>query len=129
MEPPMATSGSEVSTWVSVSPAGLWEVRRKWIGQRKGGVHTPLLGSICKVRASHKENTQPQNSDLAEPEISGHYVMVTEHPRCPDSVLQVPLDRWVGLRLGEGQCDIIEACLEGMRAGETCQVSFNSNFV
>ena len=50
---------------------------------------------------------------------------ITEAPafqRCQDSVLQVPLGDWTTLRLGEGQCDITEACVEGMRAGEKCEV-------
>lgn len=42
--------------------------------------------------------------------------------RCQDSVLQVPLCEWTTLRLGEGQCDITEACVERMRAGEKCEV-------
>ncbi|MEQ2242431.1 hypothetical protein ILYODFUR_035793 [Ilyodon furcidens] len=39
-----------------------------------------------------------------------------------DALLQVPLGDWTTLRLGEGQCDITEACLEGMRAGEKCEI-------
>ena len=42
--------------------------------------------------------------------------------RCQDTVLQTPLGDWTTLRLGEGQCDVTEACLEGMRAGEKCEV-------
>ncbi|XP_062871922.1 FK506-binding protein-like [Trichomycterus rosablanca] len=127
----MATTSEEgVTTWVSVSPAGLWEVQRKWIGQRKGGDHTPLLGSICKILVSlqndPKQNTQPQTLNKTEPVVSSESVKVTEHPRSPDSVLQVPLDSWVLLRMGEGHCDIIEACLEGMRAGETGQLTVNA---
>lgn len=44
-------------------------------------------------------------------------------PRCQDSFLQIPLGEWTVLKLGEGQCDITESCLEGMRAGEKCQVN------
>uniref|UniRef100_A0A087X5K1 FKBP prolyl isomerase like n=1 Tax=Poecilia formosa TaxID=48698 RepID=A0A087X5K1_POEFO len=44
--------------------------------------------------------------------------------RRQDAVLQVPLGDWTTLRLGEGQCDITEACLEGMRAGEKCEPSY-----
>ncbi|KAL7864725.1 hypothetical protein AOLI_G00161450 [Acnodon oligacanthus] len=69
--------------WISVSPAGLWEVQRRWTEERKKGDDTPQMGSVCKIR--------------------------------------VPLDRWVLLRMGEGQCDIVESCLEGMRAGESCE--------
>lgn len=113
------------TAWISVSPSGLWEVHRRWMGERKRGDDTPLLGSVCKIRVRFKDhtedNTQPLNSDETEP--AGGSFQVIEYPRSPDSVLQVPLDRWMVLRVGEGQCDIIESCLEGMRAGETCKVS------
>lgn len=46
--------------------------------------------------------------------------------RSQDSVLQVPLSVWTTLRLGEGQCDVTEACLERMRAGEKCEVRANT---
>lgn len=114
-------------SWISVSPGGLWEVYRRWKGERKRGDNTPLLGSICKIRVRHKnhteDDTQPLSSNEAEPAVSDSSVQVTDYLRSPDSVLQVPLDRWMVLRMGEGQCDIIEGCLEGMRAGETCEVS------
>lgn len=45
--------------------------------------------------------------------------------RRPDAVLQVPLGEWMTLRFGEGQCDVTEACLEGMRAGDKCEVRFS----
>lgn len=115
------------TSWLSVSPSGLWEVHRKWKGERKRGDDTPLLGSICKIRVRLKnhteDNPQPFGSDETVPAVSDGFVQVTEYPRSQDSVLQVPLDRWMVLRMGEGQCDIIEGCLEGMRAGETCEVS------
>lgn len=47
----------------------------------------------------------------------------TTFPRCLESVLQVPLGNWTVLRLGEGQCDVTESCVERMRAGEECEVS------
>lgn len=46
----------------------------------------------------------------------------TTFVRCLDSVLQVPVGDWTTIRFGEGQCDITEACVERMRAGETCEV-------
>lgn len=49
----------------------------------------------------------------------------TAFPRCLDSVLQVPLGDWITLRLGDGQCDITERCVEGMTAGEKCEVRVN----
>ncbi|XP_036448215.1 FK506-binding protein-like [Colossoma macropomum] len=112
--------------WISVSPAGLWEVQRRWTEERKKGDDTPLLGSVCKIRVSLKnhteQNTQTQNPNEPEPAVGDDSdIPVTQHPRSQDSVLQVPLDRWVLLRMGEGQCDIVESCLEGMRAGESCE--------
>ncbi|XP_053500242.1 FK506-binding protein-like [Ictalurus furcatus] len=114
------------TSWISVSPSGLWEVHRRWKGERKRGDNTPLLGSVCKIKVclkNHTEdnNTQPLSSNDTESAVGVSSVQVTEHPRSQDSVLQVPLDRWMVLRVGEGQCDVIEGCLEGMRAGETCE--------
>lgn len=97
------------------------------MGKRKQGDNTPLLGSICKIRVRLKngteDNTQHLSLNEAESAVSGSSVQVTEYPRSPDLVLQVPLDRWMVLRMGEGQCDITESCLEGMTAGENCEVS------
>lgn len=61
-------------------------------------------------------SVQPLN-DITE-------AMVTVFSRCRESVIQVPLVDWTVLRLGEGQCDITEACVERMRAGEKCEVRF-----
>lgn len=85
----------------------------------------PSLGSLCRVRVqlqvqmdgslSEKSNVKSAFGDATE-------LAVTPFPRCQDSVLQVPVGEWITLRLGEGQCDVTEACLEGMRAGEKCEV-------
>ncbi|KAI4886426.1 hypothetical protein NFI96_015348, partial [Prochilodus magdalenae] len=108
--------------WISVSPAGLWEVRRRWVAERKQGDDTPLMGSICKIRVCLKSQTEEETQNDTEPAVTDESdIEVTQHPRSHDSVLQVPLDRWVLLRMGEGQCDIVESCLEGMRAGESCE--------
>lgn len=122
------------SSWISASPRGLWEIHRRWKGDRKrGGDNTPLLGSICKIRVSFKnhaeDKSQPLSSSESEPAVSDSCVQVTEYPRSADSVLQVPLDRWMVLRMGEGQCEVIEGCLEGMGAGETCEVSVRLQLV
>ena len=96
--------------------------------------YCPRLGSVCQVRVQLKtymDETEGSvhdrgNERLSDPpdrsvaEITE--AMETAFPRCQDSVLQVPLGDWTMLRLGEGQCDITEACLEGMRAGEKCEV-------
>ncbi len=49
-------------------------------------------------------------------------IVATVFPRQDNSVLQVPLGEWITLRLGEGQCDVTEACVERMTAGEKCEV-------
>ncbi|KAL4622605.1 FK506-binding protein-like isoform X1 [Arapaima gigas] len=41
---------------------------------------------------------------------------------CPSGLLEIPLSQWVYLRMGEGQCDVVETCIEGMRAGEKCEL-------
>ena len=69
--------------------------------------------------ASEKRNEKlPVQPDQSVTEVTE----ATAFPRCQDSVLQVPLGDWTTLRLGEGQCDITEACVEGMRAREKCEV-------
>ena len=60
------------------------------------------------------------HSDQSATELTE--AVVTAFQRSQDSVLQVPLGEWTTLRLGEGQCDVTEACLEGMGAGENCEV-------
>ncbi|XP_074500378.1 FK506-binding protein-like [Sebastes fasciatus] len=132
-------------SWVSVCPRGLWKVQIKQT--HKGSQQTvsnsgddascpssyyPRLGSVCRVRVRHKANLDEAESLVSEngngelsvqPDQS--VTEVTEaaaFPRCQDSVLQVPLGDWTTLRLGEGQCDITEACVERMRAGEKCEI-------
>ena len=58
---------------------------------------------------------------MAEPTQEGS----TSYPRSHLSALQVPLSDWTTLRLGEGQCDVTEACVERMRAQEKCEVGDN----
>lgn len=94
----------------------------------------PRLGSLCRVRVCLKANLDETGcpvSDEGDEKLSicsdQPITELTEVParafqRCQSSVLQVPLDDWTMLRLGEGQCDITEACVEGMRAEEQCEV-------
>lgn len=121
------------TSWISVSPGGLWEVHRRWKDDRKPGDDTPLLGSICKIRVRLKNYTEDRSQPLSlsetEPVVSDSSVQLTEFPRSADSALQVPLNSWVVLCVGEGQCDIVESCLEGMRTGETCEVSVRLQLV
>ncbi|TWW56695.1 hypothetical protein D4764_08G0006820 [Takifugu flavidus] len=46
----------------------------------------------------------------------------TAFSRRQDCVIQVPVGDWTTIRFGEGQCDITEACVERMRAGETSEI-------
>ncbi|XP_040007942.1 FK506-binding protein-like isoform X2 [Xiphias gladius] len=139
--------GVDVTSWVSVCPRGLWKVQQK--RTRKEGQQTvaysgdvtssssgyfPRLGSLCRVRVRLKANmdeTESSVSDHGNEKLSVQpdqtvtevtEAVETAFPRCQDSVLQVLLGDWTTLRLGEGQCDITEACLEGMRAGEKCEI-------
>lgn len=120
-------------SWVSVCPGGLWEVQRKWTGERKKGFVTPFLGSVCKVRVHLKgsivKDPMTQQSDKSEESTSPSAVQAASYPRTPETVLQVPLEEWVLLRVGEGQCDVIEACLDGMKVGEVCEVSEKHTYI
>lgn len=94
----------------------------------------PRLGSLCRVcvrvKADLDETASPEpekgndnlsiQPDQAVTEVTD--TVTSPFPRCQNSVLQVPLGDWITLKLGEGQCDITEACVEGMRAGEKCEV-------
>ncbi|XP_076022804.1 FK506-binding protein-like isoform X2 [Genypterus blacodes] len=92
----------------------------------------PRLGSLCRVRVRLKadgdktESPEAENGNLSVPparavsELTDE--VITTFTRCLDSVLQVPLGDWITLKLGEGQCDVTEACVEGMRAGEECEI-------
>nr|XP_020472183.1 FK506-binding protein-like isoform X2 [Monopterus albus] len=136
--------GIDVMSWVSVCPEGLWKVQKKGICKESqqtvcnlGGIKSgccPRLGSLCRIRVQLHSNmvdtqssvTDKRNeklSDQADQSVSEFAETVeTAFSRCRDSVLQVSLGDWTTLRLGEGQCDITEACLEGMRAKEKCEI-------
>lgn len=99
----------------------------------------PGLGSLCRVRVclrlsgekskSTKEHAMERFPSFEEdreiPSDDIAKAMPTTFPRCLESVLQVPLGHWTVLRLGEGQCDVTESCVERMRAGEKCEVRFS----
>ncbi|XP_019951543.1 FK506-binding protein-like [Paralichthys olivaceus] len=130
----------DVTSWVSVCPGGLWKVQQKRTCKKSQAVsHSgdgrscssslcPRLGSLCRVRVRLKANideTETSESDEGNEKLSVTEVpevVGTSFPRSRDSALQLPLGDWITLRLGEGQCDITEACLEGMRAGEKCEI-------
>ncbi|KAK2885708.1 hypothetical protein QQF64_020865 [Cirrhinus molitorella] len=119
------------TSWISACPGGLWEVRRRRLGERQRGDITPMMGSLCKVKVWRstvtEENTQHSASQEQESTVSvDSSEQATSYARSQDSVLQVPLVEWFLLRMGEGQCDIIEGCLEGMRAGEMCEFTISA---
>ncbi|KAM7404773.1 hypothetical protein PAMP_012088 [Pampus punctatissimus] len=136
--------GVDVTSWVSVCPRGLWKVQQKWTLNRsqqaisdsgdyasRSSSFCPRLGSQCRVRVRLKADMDESETEKGDEKLSDQpdqsVTDVTEavaaaFPRCQDSVLQVPLGDWTTLRLGEGQCDITEACVEGMRAGEKCEI-------
>ncbi|KAM4737727.1 FK506-binding protein-like isoform 2-T2 [Anableps anableps] len=130
----------DVASWVSVSPGGLWRVQRKWTHKwtQQSSSNTgddascltnpcPKLGSLCRVKVQLKAQTDDLGGSSTTKGNEKIGVTVTELVPTPilrhhDAVLQIPLGDWVTLGLGEGQCDITEACLEGMRAGEKCEI-------
>uniref|UniRef100_A0A1A7X289 FK506 binding protein like n=1 Tax=Iconisemion striatum TaxID=60296 RepID=A0A1A7X289_9TELE len=135
--------GADMSSWVSVCPRGLWTVQRKHeqSGQQAasstGDVtsclssNCPGLGSLCRVRVQLKTLTDDENgpefdkTDEKLPVADATELSITPFLRSQDSVLQVPVGDWITLKLGEGLCDITEACLEGMRAGQKCEIQLN----
>ncbi|KAI1890230.1 hypothetical protein AGOR_G00151580 [Albula goreensis] len=120
----------DVTSWVSVCPGGLWAVRRKRTVDRGMGDETPKMGSLCRVKVwlrtggTAVEGQCLPHTGEAEPEQADAPTLtqLLSHPRSQDTVLQVPLNTWVVLRLGEGQCDVIEGCVEGIRERERCEL-------
>ncbi|XP_023188732.1 FK506-binding protein-like [Xiphophorus maculatus] len=131
----------DVTSWVCVCPGGLWRVQRnethEWTQQISSNTaddtscltnHCPKLGSLCRVKVQLKAQTDDsdgppsakENEKMAVTAVAD--IVPTPVLRQQDTVLQVPLGDWTTLRLGEGHCDITEACLEGMRAGEKCEI-------
>nr|XP_006625436.1 PREDICTED: FK506-binding protein-like [Lepisosteus oculatus] len=113
------------SSWVSVTPSGWRAVSRRTL-ERGSGVETPKLGSVCRVRVQSQaaddpgaQADRPTGVDAQERQEDTHTAGLDGSP---SSVVQVPLSEWVELRLGEGQCDVIEGCLESMRAGGVCEL-------
>nr|XP_046252079.1 FK506-binding protein-like [Scatophagus argus] len=130
-----------VTSWISVCPRGLWKVQLKRTGE--GIQQTPVnsgddascpssywprLGSLCRVRVRLKAERVEEESSVCEKgnekvsDTEATEEVASAFPRCQDSVLQVPLGDWTTLRLGEGQCDITETCMERMKAGEKCEI-------
>ncbi|XP_042568911.1 FK506-binding protein-like isoform X2 [Cyprinus carpio] len=119
------------TSWVSACPGGLWEVRRRWLGERQRGDLTPMMGSLCKIKVRRSTVTEGETQHTASQEQESTASVdsgeqATSYPRSQDSVLQLPLAEWCLLRMGEGQCDITEGCLEGMRAGEMCEFTISA---
>ncbi|XP_072222841.1 FK506-binding protein-like isoform X2 [Leuresthes tenuis] len=121
--------GVDVTSWVSVCPRGLWRVRRKRIHEQTVSTsgdalcssdYCPKLGSLCQVRVLLRAHMEDSGGSVSEKRVTE--LASTPFLRCQDTVLQTPLGDWTTLRLGEGQCDVTEACLEGMRAGEKCEI-------
>ncbi|XP_036388164.1 uncharacterized protein fkbpl [Megalops cyprinoides] len=117
-------SNSAVTSWVSVCPGGLWKVLRRRTQERGVGDQTPKMGSLCKIRVQAKTDRCPDTQTQDSPcgEVTDASAQVVPYPRSQTSVLQVPLNAWAFVRLGEGQCDVVEGCVEGMKAGEKCEL-------
>ncbi|XP_029975324.1 peptidyl-prolyl cis-trans isomerase FKBP5 [Salarias fasciatus] len=130
-----------ITSWVSVCPRGLCKVQQKQARERRlqtpadlvhntscSSSYSPRLGSLCRVRVRLKADVDDSQTSVSE-ELD-EKLSITDltdtapvaFPRCHDSVLQVPMGEWTTLRLGEGQCDVVERCLEKMRAGEKCEI-------
>ncbi|XP_061909191.1 FK506-binding protein-like [Entelurus aequoreus] len=120
--------------WVSVCPKGLWMVQKKQTqsgsqqkvcnpGKVLSSGYKPRIGSLCRVRVRLKADMDDARHLVKGDEPNqGDRLDVADSPRCQDSVLQVMLGDWATLRLGEGHCDVTEACVESMDAGETCEI-------
>ncbi|XP_033912305.2 FK506-binding protein-like [Acipenser ruthenus] len=88
----------DLTAWELVPVWRCSVVRRRFL-ERGGGDETPRGGSVCRILIE---------SDATDPLCS--------------QLLPYPINHWTPLTMGEGECDIIEGVLEGMRAGERCEV-------
>ncbi|TRZ01926.1 hypothetical protein DNTS_012381 [Danionella cerebrum] len=117
------------ASWVSAYPGGLCEVRRRWLGERRRGEFTPMMGSLCKIKVRRKAAVTHEPTASQVPESTADVSpgeQASSYPRSQACVLQVPLNDWVLLRMGEGQCDVVESCLEGMSIGEVCEFTVSA---
>ncbi|CAL8319737.1 unnamed protein product [Merluccius merluccius] len=123
--------GHDVTSCVSVCPSGLWRVRRtpgRETGRSDDASRSsddwPKTGSLCRVRVCLKADPEEGlSSESDPPPVAGETQEdAASYPRSKSSPLQVPLGDWTTLRLGEGQCDVVEACVERMRAREKCEI-------
>ncbi|KAJ0036765.1 hypothetical protein NQD34_005442 [Periophthalmus magnuspinnatus] len=125
-------NGEDIS-WVSVCPRGFWRVQQKQIhkstSSHDAGMHQcPRLGSVCQVRVHIQTETgadhcvaPDEGGQRCAQSVDGHSED-SAFTRCLSAVLQVPLSEWTTVRMGEGQCDITEACLERMNCGDKCEI-------
>ncbi|MGH0149155.1 UNVERIFIED_CONTAM: hypothetical protein FKN15_014480 [Acipenser sinensis] len=90
--------GDDLTAWELVPVWRCSVVRRRFL-ERGSGDETPRGGSVCRILIE---------SDATDPLCS--------------QLLPYPINHWTPLTMGEGECDIIEGVLEGMRAGERCEV-------
>lgn len=120
-------------SWVSVCPMGLWTVQQKHVYKSSSSNNVeltcPRLGSVCQVQVELK--TEDSDIQRAAPGEGGqecgfsfdaHSEDGASPTRCLSSVLQVPLGTWTTVTMGEGQCDVTEACLERMNSGDKCEI-------
>ncbi|XP_077371443.1 FK506-binding protein-like [Festucalex cinctus] len=135
--PADAPDGVKLTSWVSVCPRGLWTVQKTRMhsgsqlkvfnsGEVLPSAYKPRLGSLCRVRVCLMDQAEKSLS-LKEAETKqgdplDPLLETATLQRQLDSVLQIPLGDWTTLRLGEGHCDVTEACVEAMRPGEACQI-------
>ncbi|KAK6457456.1 FK506-binding protein-like [Huso huso] len=90
--------GDDLTAWELVPVWRCSVVRRRFL-ERGSGDETPRGGSVCRILIE---------SDATDPLCS--------------QLLPYPINHCTLLTMGEGECDIIEGVLEGMRAGERCKV-------
>ncbi|XP_061669193.1 FK506-binding protein-like isoform X2 [Syngnathoides biaculeatus] len=129
----------DVTSWVSVCPRGLWSVQKTLThsgsqrkifnpGEAPSAAYKPRLGSLCHVRVCLKDDTGQDEIPPSEKRDETQQGVILNVPgaaipqRRLDAVLQVELGDWTTLRLGEGHCDVTEACVEAMRAGDSCEI-------
>uniref|UniRef100_A0AAV2LYU5 Uncharacterized protein n=1 Tax=Knipowitschia caucasica TaxID=637954 RepID=A0AAV2LYU5_KNICA len=93
---------------------GLWRVQLRQIHKNAtnndaGRHQCPRMGSICQVRVQAESRADTHSEDGA-------------FTQCPSTVLQLPLGEWTTVTMGEGQCDITEACLDCMSCGDKWEI-------
>ncbi|KAG2469317.1 FK506-binding protein-like [Polypterus senegalus] len=86
-------------SWMSVAAGNRCQVKQR-ILKEGNGAERAKVGSVCKI-IIQSENSEEDTHEF---------------------LLPYPINQVTEVKIGEGECDVIEGCLEGMSLGEKCEL-------